>query len=444
MLMPARGDFGALRDREFARLDATGCTYLDYAGAALVPRSLVVRDARRLTRQVMANPHSESDPSRASTEAIEGARRRTLEMVDADPDRYDVVFTANASAALRIIAEAFPFRAGSRLVLTADNHNSVNGLRIRARRRGATVVYTALDEALRAIDPFPSLPSTAAPSLFAFPAQSNFSGVRHPLGWVEAAQARGYRVLLDAAAHLPTSRLSLRETPADFVALSFYKIFGYPTGVGALVVARDALASLRRSYFAGGTVLFASVQNQRARMRDGAASFEDGTPNFLSMPSVCDGLQWFREAGIERIHDHVARLTASLLDRLSALGDRVIVYGPRDMTARGGTIAFNLRRGGRIVDHDAVERSARDRGIAVRAGCFCNPGAAEHALRIDPDRARKCSNGAFSLARYRECLGDAPVGAVRASVGVATCSADLDRLAAFLADMTSGSEPAGQ
>jgi selenocysteine lyase/cysteine desulfurase len=437
MLMSAHVDIGALREREFSRLDTTGCTYLDYAGAALFPRSLVVRDARRLSRRVLGNPHSESDPSRASTEAIDTARALTLELLDADPRLYDVVFTANASGALRILAEAFPFRAGSRFVLTTDNHNSVNGIRIRARRRGAAIVYTPLDEDLRAVEPSPWLTPVSAPSLFAFPAQSNFSGVRHPLEWVRSAQARGYRVLVDAAAYLPASRLSLTDTPADFVSLSFYKIFGYPTGVGALVVRRDALASLRRRYFGGGTVQFVSVQNQRRRLREGPGAFEDGTPNFLAMPAVCDGLRWFEAIGVERIHAHVERLTAALLDRLTTMGDRLILYGPRNLTARGGTIAFNLRRDGRLVDYEVVERSARDRGIALRGGCFCNPGAAEHALNIDPARSLTCLKGEFSIDRFRACLGDTPVGAVRVSIGLATSAGDVDRLAAFIMEMTS-------
>ena len=82
--------------------------------------------------------------------------------------------------------------------------------------------------------------------LLAYPAQSNFSGVRHPLAWVAEAKALGWDVLLDAAAFVPTSRLDLRETPADFVSLSFYKMFGYPTGVGCLLARREALAALRR------------------------------------------------------------------------------------------------------------------------------------------------------------------------------------------------------
>jgi selenocysteine lyase/cysteine desulfurase len=438
MLMRAAVDFAALREREFARLDATSCTYLDYAGAALYPRSLVFSDARRLATRVMGNPHSESEPSRTTTEAMEAARGLTLELLDADPREHEVVFTANASGALRIVAEAFPFRRGSRLVLTADNHNSVNGIRVRARRRGATVVYTPLDDELRGIDPVPSLTPTGSPSLFAFPAQSNFSGVRHPLAWVEAAQAQGYRVLLDAAAYVPTSRLSLTDTPADFVALSFYKMFGYPTGVGALVARREAMASLQRSYFGGGTVQFASVQNRRARLQEGPSAFEDGTPNFLAMPAVSDGLKWLAGIDVDRIGDHVERLTASLLARLESLDRSVIVYGPRGMTARGGTVAFNVTREDRVVDYEAVEQAARERGIAIRGGCFCNPGAAEHAFRIDASRARACTKGPFTIGRFRKCLGGRAVGALRASVGLATTSDDLDRLIALLTDVTGG------
>lgn len=111
----------------------------------------------------------------------------------------------------------------------------------------------------------------------------------------------------------------------------------------------------------------------------------------------------------------------------------MIVYGPRDMTARGGTVTFNLRCGGRVVDDELVERAARDERIAIRGGCFCNPGAAEHAFHLDPGRAAECLEGPFSVARFRDCLRDKAVGAVRASIGLATTQDDLDRLVALIA-----------
>ena len=433
--MPAV-DVEALRAQEFARLDESRLVYLDYAGAALYPASLVRRDFDRLAGDVFGNPHSESAPSLASTMALEAARRLTLELLDADERDYDVIFTANATAAIRILAEAFPFRAGSRLVLTADNHNSVNGLRVQAARARATVEYVPLDTSLRALDPTAWLVPAESPSLFAFPAQSNFSGVRHPLDWVRLAQQRGYRVLVDGAALVPTKALSLARVPADFVSISFYKIFGYPTGVGALVARRDALRALRRRYFGGGSVQFVSVHQRSARAKRGGERFEDGTPNFLAMPALGDGLRWIRTVGLRAIETHIADLTRTLLARLDALGDRVIVYGPAAGCDRGGTIAFNLRRDGCVLPHEDVERMARERGIAIRGGCFCNPGAAERALEFPAGRIASCRQGRFSVQRLRTCLGGAPVGALRASLGIPTTERDLDALVDFVETMT--------
>ena len=166
----------------------------------------------------------------------------------------------------------------SRFVLTADNHNSVNGIREFARARGAATRYVGLSPDRSAGQRRGRGRRARARrsrrhgrGLFAYPAQSNFSGVQHPLGWVGHAQAAGYDVLLDAAAFVPASRLDLSAVRPEFVAVSFYKMFGYPTGVGCLLARRDALARLRRPWFSGGTIVGASVQggwHRLARRRD--------------------------------------------------------------------------------------------------------------------------------------------------------------------------------
>jgi selenocysteine lyase/cysteine desulfurase len=419
-----------LRATEFARLDEQRVVYLDYTGAALYPASLPRRDARRMTAGIFGNPHSESPASRRSTDSLERARDDVLRFFHADPDVCDVVFTANASGALRLVGESFPFRRGSAFVLSADNHNSVHGIREYARGRGATVRYVPLGDDLRPDEP--TLPEPHAPSLFAYPAQSNFSGVRHPLRFVAEAQRRGYRVLLDAAALAPTSGLSLNGVTPDFVAVSFYKMFGYPTGVGALIARRDALAELRRGYFAGGAVQFVSVQNRMHRLHAGAAGFEDGTPPFLALAAVSDGLRWLNRIGIRNISAHTAAHTETLLRKLDSFGADLVLYGPRDTQERGGTVAFNLVRNGRIVPYEIVEAAAAARGVCIRGGCFCNPGAAEAAFGIPARAARRCLRGAFSVSGFRDCLDGTAVGAVRASVGIPTNEADLDALVAVL------------
>jgi selenocysteine lyase/cysteine desulfurase len=441
-LGPERRDaawFASLREREFGRLDQSGEAYLDYTGSALYAESQVHAHLEFLAGTVLGNPHSQSVASLRSTEIIEDARRMTLEFFSADPAEYEVVFTANATGGLRLVGEAFPFRHGSRLVLSADNHNSVNGIREIARVRGADVSYARLDRELRLEGEEGLLTRARAPSLFAFPAQSNFSGVQHPLGVIGAAQRAGYAVLLDAAAFVPTNPLRLDVVRPEFVALSFYKMFGYPTGVGALIARRDALAALERPWFAGGTVEFVSIQHRTHMMKVGAEAFEDGTPNFASVAAVPAGLELLGEIGMENVKGHVGQLTTTLLAELASLRHAdgrpmTCVYGPWDNRARGGTVAFNvLNRFGRLVPYQKVEQAALTSGVSIRGGCFCNPGAAERAFGFPPVESVACMERArregFTVEGFAECLGgDVAVGAVRASVGIATNEADIARL----------------
>ena len=431
--------FAALRDREFGRLDRSGEAYLDFTGSALHAESQVRRHLTFLAESVLGNPHSQSVASLRSTEIIEDARRLTLAFFSADPAEYEVIFTANASGALRLVGEAFPFRHGSRLVLSSDNHNSVNGIRELAQKRGADVHYTRLDEELRIEGEERLLTAPAAPSLFAFPAQSNFSGVQHPLALVDVAQRAGYAVLLDAAAFAPTNPLSLAAVRPDFVALSFYKMFGYPTGLGALIARRDALALLARPWFAGGTVEFASIQHRTHMLKAGPEAFEDGTPNFGAVAALPAGFELLGSAGMANVKRHVGQLTAMLLAELASLRhangrSMTRVYGPVDGRARGGTVAFNVvDRFGRVVPYQRLEQEALAHGVSVRGGCFCNPGAAERAFGFPAAETAACMARArhegFTVERFAECLGgDVAVGAVRASLGIASNEADIGRL----------------
>jgi selenocysteine lyase/cysteine desulfurase len=283
--------------------------------------------------------------------------------------------------------------------------------------------------------------------LVALPAQSNFSGVQHPLALVERARSLGYTVLLDAAAFVPTSPLSLRRARADFVACSFYKMFGYPTGVGALVARREALARLRRPWFAGGTVEYVSVQHGTHLLREGTDGFEDGTVSFLDAEAVIRGLDFLDSVGMARIRRHVGSLAASLVERLRALthadGSPMIrLYGPHDRYDCGGTVTFNvLDARGEALPYELVEEHARRADVSVRGGCFCNPGASEAAFGFVADRTAECiaetSREGWSLERFaqrmRACGGAHAIGAVRASLGMASNARDIGRLVEVVA-----------
>ncbi|HYJ79183.1 MAG TPA: aminotransferase class V-fold PLP-dependent enzyme [Longimicrobiaceae bacterium] len=442
--------FAELRRREFSRLDALGHVYLDYTGAGLYAEGQVRAHADYLCGSILGNPHSRNPTSRAATEKVEEARLKVLRFFNADPESYEVVFTLNASGALKLVAEAYPWEPGVRLLLTADNHNSVNGIREYAAAHGVDVAYVPLGAELRVdrLEDHLACSDCTRPNLFAFPAQSNFSGVKHPLEWIELARAHGYHTLLDAAAFVPTSRLDLARCTPDFVCLSFYKMFGFPTGVGALLARRNVLGELHRPWFSGGTVRFVSAQNRLHLSHVTGRAFEDGTPNYLGIAAAAAGLDFVGEIGVERIHDHVMGLTALLLERLAALhhtggAPLVRVYGPAGVERRGGTVAFNLLDpAGELVDFRAVEERASAAGMSIRTGFFCNPGAAEFAFEYHDDEAFRCvqtlTSETFTLQQFSDCMGDQAVGAVRASLGIASNEADIDRLIAVLESFRDG------
>jgi len=226
------------------------------------------------------------------------------------------------------------------------------------------------------------------------------------------------------------------------VPCSFYKMFGYPTGIGALIARREALARLRRPWFAGGAVEYVSVQHGSHLLREGAEGFEDGTVSFLDAEAVIRGLDFLDGIGMPRIRRHVASLAASLVERLRALthadGSPLIrLYGPRDRYDCGGTVTFNvLDASGEAVPYELVEDRARRANVSVRGGCFCNPGASETAFGFVADRTAQCiaetGREGWSLEsfarRMRACGGAHAIGAVRASVGMASSEQDLERL----------------
>ena len=77
-------------------------------------------------------------------ELVERARRAVLAFFNASPHDWVVIFTANATQALKLVGESYPFGPGGEYLLTFDNHNSVNGIREFARAKGSTTTYVPI------------------------------------------------------------------------------------------------------------------------------------------------------------------------------------------------------------------------------------------------------------------------------------------------------------
>ena len=433
-----------LRATEYARLDREKHVYLDYTGGSLYAESQLRDHLGLLASDVFGNPHSKNLTSPAMTERVEKARASVLQYFNASPDEYVAILTSNATGALKLVGEAYPFDAESTYLLIFDNHNSVNGIREFARAKGAQVGCIPLELPDLRVNPVVLAEYLQAGipgknNLFAYPAQSNFTGVQHPLDWIDEAHQLGWDVLVDAAAFVPTNRLDLSRWHPDFVDLSFYKMFGYPTGIGCLIARKSALNKLRRPWYYGGTITFSSVLAFNHHLMPGVASFEDGTVNYLSIPAVEIGLKYIESIGIDLIHTRVKCLTEWTITQLCGLRHSnahpvIKFYGPQTASMRGGTIQVNFFDPyGAMWDCNDIEALANEQRISLRAGCHCNPGARELALGFTRETMLACfvDQDTLSFEQFLHVIDGKTTGALRASIGIASTFADVYRYVQF-------------
>lgn len=431
-----------------------GTTYLDHAGTTLYAKSLVDAHHKDLASNLYGNPHSISPASDLSTQRVKQARLAVLNYFSADPEHFDVVFTANATAAIKIVADCFRDQDFD-YFYHKDAHNSLVGIREVARPNARCL--TTNEEVEMWIEQQKSRESSRL-QLFAYPAQSNMTGYRPPYSWCksireacgEASSAQRTYVLLDAASYLTSGRLDL-STPAhapDFICLSFYKIFGYPD-LGALLVKKTALDVMtRKRYFGGGTVDLVTVidgavhEGKRQTLHD---FLEDGTlpfHNILALEyAIAAHNRIFGTA--ENISRHTANVGGWLYNQLKALkhsnGMPVVelyedinaVYG--DPRTQGPIIAFNLlRSNGSFVGKSHLERFAIDCGFQLRTGSVCNPGGLATMLNLRHWELRRNYVAGGRCSSDIDILGAKPTGICRVSLGPMSTMSDVSRFIRFI------------
>ncbi|XP_075388687.1 molybdenum cofactor sulfurase [Tenrec ecaudatus] len=448
-----------LREREFSRL--AGTVYLDHAGATLFAQSQLTSFTDDLLKNIYGNPHSQNLSSKLTYSTVEQVRYRVLAHFHTSPDEYSVVFTSGTTAALKLVAEAFPWEpqgpkgGGSRFCYLTDSHTSVVGMREVASSKNVTV------QPIRPEDmPLAETRAAAAREpdghpahLFCYPAQSNFSGTRYPLSWIEGIQSGRMRptdapgkwfVLLDAASYVSTSPLDLSVHQAAFVPISFYKIFGFPTGLGALLVNQRVAPLLRKTYFGGGTAAaYLAGEDYYVPRQSVDERFEDGTISFLDVIALKHGFDSLERltGGMEKVRQHTFTLAKYTYTALSALrypnGAPVVrIYSDSEFSSpdvQGPIINFNvLDDQGSVIGYSQVDKMASLYNIHVRTGCFCNTGACQRHLEISNERIKKHLQAGHVCGDNLDLIDGHPTGSVRISFGYMSTVEDAQAFLSFL------------
>ncbi|KAK9684105.1 hypothetical protein RND81_10G186600 [Saponaria officinalis] len=466
-----------IRATEFHRLSTSDTVYLDHAGATLYSELQMEAVCKDLSSNLYANPHSQSDSSMATSEIIRDCRQQVLDYCNASAKDYKCIFTSGATAAFKMVGEAFPWSSQSCFMYTMENHNSVIGIREYALSRGARASAVDVEEFVdhekisknkrtlfkvsqhstqrrKNVKNMEEDFAGNACHLFAFPSECNFTGVRFNLDLVKAVKKHSeetfrdsslskgrWLVLIDAAKGCATEPPDLSKYPADFVVISFYKVFGYPTGLGALVVRNEAAKLLKKTYFSGGTVAASIADIDFVKHRDGIEElFEDGTASFLSIISIRHGFQIINNLTVASISRHTSSLARYLRGVLSSFKhddgtDVCVLYGGNNKVAmeQGPIVSFNLKRpDGSWFGYREVETLASLSGIQLRTGCFCNPGACSKYLGLSHLELLSNVEAGHVCWDDFDIVNGKPTGAVRVSFGYMSTFEDAKKFVDFI------------
>jgi len=349
-------------------LDGKRLVYLDSASSAQKPEAVLAAmdDAYR---NHYANIHrGVYRIAEEATAAYEAARAKVARFVGAD-DPTEIVFVRNATEAINLVAYTWAranLGPGDAIVLThMEHHANVVPWHMLASERDVelrwipmSADYTLdLSELDRLLD---------GARLLAVSAMSNVLGtINEVRPLADAAHARDALVLVDACQFVPHVATDVAAWDADFVAFSAHKMCG-PTGIGALWARKELLEAMPP--FLGGGEMIRDVRLDGFTTNDVPWKFEAGTMPIVEAVGFGAAIDYLRCLGMDAVRDHEMRLTRYALDALTArFPDTLTIYGPRDVSIRGGPVSF-LFDG--IHAHD-ISQVLDEHNVCVRAGHHC-------------------------------------------------------------------------
>ncbi|KAJ3049484.1 hypothetical protein HK097_009530, partial [Rhizophlyctis rosea] len=409
----------------------------------------------------------------------------THRYLNTDSTEYSVIFTANATAAIKLVGESIDWKRNTgHFWHLRECHTSVLGIRnyiqdadnIKPTPRVRGVTADEIEQYLSTnmqnppsahpTSPHPSRNTSPNFNLFAYPAQCNHSGTRFPLSYTSHLHSLAasqnpspnpWKILLDASSYATTTPPNLSLHTPDFLVLSFYKLFGFPTGLGALIVRNSSIPCLNgRKYFGGGTVGAVCWDEMWEKSREGVAErFEDGTVGFQQVLALERGFEFLESklGGWSRVRSHTMFLTEYLYGGMKEMrflegGSICKVYsGPAGERRKrvgddgveweygqGPIVNFNiLRPGGGVVKPSEIMRLAAVNGIHLRAGCFCNPGACQAALGLSSGQVKEYADVHGHVCwDDKDVIDNQPLASLRVSFGASSTFGDALAFLQFL------------
>jgi len=350
------------------QINGTRLVYLDSASSAQKPASVI--DAMDCYyRTTHANIHRGAYTLAEEATAMYEAARAGLAQFIGAPSPSEIVFTKNVTEAINLVAYSWGrhnLQAGDVVVLTeVEHHANLVPWLILKEERGIELRFLPMAEDFtldlsgldRALD---------GAKLVGVTAMSNVLGTMPPVAEISAAaHAAGALVLVDGAQLTPHVHTDVRALGCDFYGVTGHKMLG-PTGIGALWARRELLEAMPA--FLGGGEMIRDVRLDGWLPNEVPWKFEAGTMPIAEAVGLSAAIDYLNGLGMDAVRHHEMALTRYALDRLrDRYGPAIRIFGPDDVSARGGVISFDYKG---IHPHD-LSQVLDQHGVCIRAGHHC-------------------------------------------------------------------------
>lgn len=367
--------------------------YLDN-GATSWPKPDVVYEAMDQTFRGLFSPkRGTAKAARAGAVRLSETRQVLATLLGVDsPER--IAFTPGATYSLNAAIQAFPWKEGDSVVMSAVEHHALSRpVRKVARERGVTFhVVPYRDDCPFDVEILEGLlKSDPSIRLIGTTHASNVIGCVLPVAEIGAlARKYGKLYLLDAAQTAGVLPLDVQAMGVDMLATAGHKSLYGPPGVGALYVGERVYEQAPLNTFVeGGTGNDSGKHPMRMTLPDGIEVGTIPLPNILAFGA---GVKWVLEQGVSTIHAREMALLERLMDGLQSHSN-VTVYGPTDLNLKVPVVSFNMDG-----QHPKTlgETLFDEHGIALRGGFHCAPMAHEALGTIEAGGTLRASIGAFT------------------------------------------------
>lgn len=267
-------------------------------------------------------------------EATEETRQLAAQLLGG-VDTKNIAFTKNTVEGINIIAQAFPWQAGDKVLLNDQEHTSNLMPWLALKQRGvicdvikASNYSLPVEELEAAMDEHTRI--------VAISHVQSATGYRCDLQRLaEICHQRGIFLVVDAIQSLGLCPCDASEWGVDAIAAGGHKSLLAVPGVGILYVSPALLAKLRPLYAGSSAVCSIDREQWINAYSDEtmAQKLELSNLNYPGIYAFREGLKLILEVGVENIWAHVSALSAKLNAALREIGYEVVTSAKQEHQA---------------------------------------------------------------------------------------------------------------